>query len=85
MSFHCSESPNCSLTSYVHHIITFQNKIYPQHPFFTLLGPELMTSTDQLSVYVRHWHPSTITLDPPKEVVLQDSVVDELKAAVSWD
>lgn len=44
-----------------------------------------MTSTDQLSVYVRHWHPSTITLDPPKEVVLQDSVVDELKAAVSWD
>lgn len=44
-----------------------------------------MTSTDQLSVYVRHWHPSTITLDPPKEVVLQDSVVDELKAAVSRD
>lgn len=48
-----------------------------------LEGPELMTSTDQLSVYVRHWHPSTITLDPPKEVVLQDCVVDELKAAVS--
>ena len=41
-----------------------------------------MTSTEQLSVYVRQWHPSTLTLDPPKEVVLQDSVVEELKEEV---
>ncbi|KAJ7383604.1 Ubiquitin carboxyl-terminal hydrolase 47 [Desmophyllum pertusum] len=48
-----------------------------------LEGPERMTSTDQLSIYVRHWHPSTITLDLPKEVVLQDSVVEELKDEIS--
>jgi len=41
-----------------------------------------MTSTEQLSVYVRHWHPSTLTLDLPKEVVLQDSVVEEFKEEV---
>ena len=41
-----------------------------------------MTSTEQLSVYVRQWHPSTLTLDLPKEVVLQDSVVEELKDEV---
>ena len=41
-----------------------------------------MTSTEQLSVYVRQWHPSTLTLDLPKEVVLQDSVVEELKEEV---
>ena len=41
-----------------------------------------MTSTEQLSVYVRQWHPSTLTLDLPKEVVLKDSVVEELKEEV---
>jgi len=49
---------------------------------FVLTGPERMTSTEQLSVYVRQWHPSTLTLDLPKEVVLQDSVVEELKEEV---
>ena len=47
-----------------------------------MTGPERMTSTEQLSVYVRHWHPSTLTLDLPKEVVLQDSVVEEFKEEV---
>lgn len=65
----------------------FENHIQVYASFEVFLeileGPELMTSTDQLSVYVRHWHPSTLTLDPPKEVVLQESVVDELKAEVS--
>lgn len=49
---------------------------------FALTGPERMTSTEQLSVYVRQWHPSTLTLDLPQEVVLQDSVVQELKEEV---
>lgn len=48
-----------------------------------LEGPERMTSTEQLSVYVRQWHPSTLTLDLPQEVVLQDSVVQELKEEIS--
>ena len=41
-----------------------------------------MTSTEQLSVYVRQWHPSTLTLDLPQEVVLKDGVVEELKQEV---
>lgn len=49
---------------------------------FVLSGPERMTTTEQLSVYVRQWHPSTLTLDLPKEVVLKDSVVEELKEEV---
>lgn len=42
-----------------------------------------MTSADQLSLYVRHWHPSTLTIDPPKEVVLKESLVEHLKEAVT--
>ncbi|XP_073239292.1 ubiquitin carboxyl-terminal hydrolase 47-like [Porites lutea] len=48
-----------------------------------LEGPERMTSADQLSLYVRHWHPSTLTIDPPKEVVLEESLVEYLKEAMS--
>ncbi|XP_073239295.1 ubiquitin carboxyl-terminal hydrolase 47-like [Porites lutea] len=48
-----------------------------------LEGPERMTSADQLSLYVRHWHPSTLTIDPPKEVVLKESLVEHLKEAMS--
>ena len=51
---------------------------------FVLSGPERMTTTEQLSVYVRQWHPSTLTLDLPKEVVLKDSVVEELKEEVRF-
>ena len=47
-----------------------------------LLGPERMTSPDYLSLYVRHWHPSTLTLDVPKEVVLEESTVEHLKQEV---
>lgn len=42
-----------------------------------------MTSADQLSLYVRHWHPSTLTIDPPKEVVLKESLVEHLKEEVT--
>lgn len=46
-------------------------------------GPERMTSENQLSLYVRQWHPSTLTLDIPKEVVLKESLVEYLKEEVS--
>ena len=42
-----------------------------------------MASVDQLSLYVRHWHPSTLTIDPPKEVVLTETLVEHLKEAVT--
>ena len=42
-----------------------------------------MTSADQLSLYIRRWHPSTLTIDPPKEVVLKESLVEHLKEAVT--
>lgn len=44
-----------------------------------LEGPERMTSSESLSIYVRQWHPSTLTLGAPKEVVLKESLVELLK------
>lgn len=46
------------------------------------LGPERMTSTEDLSLYLRQWHPSTLTLAIPKEVVLKDNTVEALKEEV---
>ena len=50
--------------------------------YFMALGPERMTSTEYLSLYLRRWHPSTLTLDNPKEVVLKESTVEALKEEV---
>lgn len=41
-----------------------------------------MTSIDHLSIYVRQWHPSTLTLGVQKEVVLKESLVEHLKEEV---
>ena len=41
-----------------------------------------MISTDHLSIYVRQWHPSTLTLGVQKEVVLKESLVEHLKEEV---
>ena len=41
-----------------------------------------MTSSDHLSIYVRQWHPSTLTLGVQKEVVLEESLVEHLKEEV---
>ena len=49
---------------------------------FVALGPERMTSTEDLSLYLRQWHPSTLTLAVPKEVVLKDNTVEALKEEV---
>ena len=49
---------------------------------FVLLGPEKMTSPDHLSIYLRQWHPSTLTLGVLKEVVLKESLVEPLKEEV---
>ncbi|XP_078360034.1 ubiquitin carboxyl-terminal hydrolase 47-like isoform X2 [Oculina patagonica] len=73
-------------TVYVDSQVFEQNiQVYASFEVFLeiLEGPERMTSTEQLSVYVRQWHPSTLTLDLPKEVVLLESVVEELKDEIS--
>lgn len=59
-------------------------KVYASFEVFLeiLEGPERMTSPDYLSLYVRHWHPSTLTLDVPKEVVLEESTVEHLKQEI---
>ncbi|KAK2563668.1 Ubiquitin carboxyl-terminal hydrolase 47 [Acropora cervicornis] len=46
-------------------------------------SPERMTSTEYLSLYLRQWHPSTLTVDNPKEVVLKESTVEALKEEMS--
>ena len=47
-----------------------------------VLGPERMTSSNQLSMYVRHWKPSSLTLGPLKEVVVDDLTTEKLKEEV---
>lgn len=60
-------------------------KVYASFEVFLeiLEGPERMTSTEYLSLYLRQWHPSTLTLDNPKEVVLKESTVEALKEKMS--
>ncbi|XP_046669066.1 ubiquitin carboxyl-terminal hydrolase 47-like isoform X1 [Homalodisca vitripennis] len=48
-----------------------------------LSEPDTVTSTNQLSLFVRHWHPATLTLDPFHEIVLDSYYVDELKEKLS--
>jgi hypothetical protein len=45
--------------------------------------PEKVTSTSQLVLFARHWCPSTMTLRPFQEVVLDTTNMSELKSKVS--
>lgn len=45
--------------------------------------PEKVTSTNQLVLFVRRWCPSTYTLEPFSEVILDVPSVDELKRKLS--
>ena len=47
------------------------------------LGPEPMTSPSQLQVYLRRWHPATYTVDPPIEIILDESSPTHLKARIA--
>lgn len=44
---------------------------------------ETVTSTSQLSVFVRHWQPSTLTLGPFEELILDTFGIDDLKQKVA--
>lgn len=44
---------------------------------------EKVTSTNQLVLFVRQWSPSTLTLKPFQEVVLDTTTVEELKKKIS--
>lgn len=46
-------------------------------------GPEEMTSTSQLAIFVRRWRPSTYELDPFQEIILSSQTVDDLKEKIS--
>lgn len=48
-----------------------------------LPGPEIITSTNQLLLFARRWHPSTLTLDKFEEVLLDGVTVKELKEKLS--
>ncbi|GFO12308.1 ubiquitin carboxyl-terminal hydrolase 47 [Plakobranchus ocellatus] len=60
--------------------------IYPNWEIFleVLDGPEKYVDSDQLAVYVRHWHPSTHIVDRFQELVLTRRTVQELKAQISF-
>ncbi|XP_054273738.1 ubiquitin carboxyl-terminal hydrolase 47 isoform X2 [Macrosteles quadrilineatus] len=44
---------------------------------------EVVTADSQVCLFVRHWHPSTLTLDPFEEIVLNSFSVEELKEKLS--
>lgn len=44
---------------------------------------ETVTSTSQLSVFVRHWQPSTLTLGPFEELILDTFHIVDLKQKVA--
>lgn len=44
---------------------------------------EMVTSYSQLVLFIRHWSPSTLTLHPIREIVLETLEVDELKKKIS--
>lgn len=39
---------------------------------FVFLEPEPLTSSSQIAVFTRMWHPSTFQLDPFKEIILEN-------------
>ncbi len=41
-----------------------------------------MTESTQMQVYVRHWHPSSYTVDLTREVILCDTSPQHLRAKV---
>ena len=45
--------------------------------------PEPMQCPTQTQVYVRWWHPSTYTVEPTQEIVLDTAKPAELKVKVS--
>ncbi|RUS84034.1 hypothetical protein EGW08_008212 [Elysia chlorotica] len=59
--------------------------LYPNWEIFleVLDGPEKFVKSDQLAVYVRHWHPSTHVIDRFQELVLSHRTLQELKAKIS--
>ena len=46
-------------------------------------GPDKMIETTQMQVYVRHWHPSTYTVDKCQEIILSENTPDHLKLMVT--
>lgn len=44
---------------------------------------ETVMSTSQLSLFVRHWQPSTLTLGPFEELILDTFGIDDLKQKVA--
>ena len=47
-----------------------------------MTGPDEMTEATQMQVYVRHWHPSTYTVDKTQEIILSDNSPEHLKLKV---
>ncbi|XP_063969963.1 ubiquitin carboxyl-terminal hydrolase 47-like [Lytechinus pictus] len=72
--------------------IFLNDRIYEEDiPIFTnwevfvelLDRPEQVQSSSQLALYVRRWRPSEMKLDPFEEVILDDTNVTDLKAALA--
>ena len=45
-------------------------------------GPEQKFSIEDLTVFVRRWNPSSLTLGPLQEIILKQATTEELKSEV---
>ena len=48
----------------------------------THTGPDNMLESTMMQVYVRHWHPSTYTVDATQEIILNETSPAHLKEKV---
>ena len=75
------------LCSYLCHWLLYRKKPFCERDSLIVLflcceAPEQKTSAEELSVYLRLWKPSSLTLGPLREVVLTERTVDCLKNEV---
>ena len=59
-----------------------QNNYYNSILF---VRPRQKTEATQMQVYVRHWHPSTYTVDKTQEIILSGNSPEHLKLKVRED
>ena len=50
-----------------------------------LKGPDQMKESSNMQIYIRHWHPSTYTVDPTDEVIISESHPNHLRKKISQE
>ena len=73
--------PSCTMVSCLSLSLSLSLSLFLSHTH-TYTGPDKMKEPTQMQVYVRHWHPSTYTVDKTQEIILSDNSPEHLKTVV---